>query len=181
MHIRSRSHKLLSTFWYKQRAKQKVVTMKQFPLHLLNSIFSFVLWAVHCWYNKITHFVCILSWETETLHPMWRFNLWQNTRINLNFTCNCCVSSNPSGKSVQDVSSVWERDVTRCLLFIPNYACSFMQSDYQWLRGTHESLLFFAALFSIYENSENRVCFVFFLYYFTCCLLNYFDLVAFVL
>lgn len=43
-----------------------------------------------------------------------------NTYILIVLTCSCCVSSNPSGKSVQLVSSCWDREVTKCFAFITN-------------------------------------------------------------
>lgn len=42
------------------------------------------------------------------------------TKMHRSLTCGCCVSSNPSGKSVQLVSSCWDREVTKCFAFITN-------------------------------------------------------------
>lgn len=80
----------------------------------LSYLFSFVA-LVQCHSIESLFVVCIL----ELIY----LKSWGKRRGNFfifsSLTCNCCVSSKPSGKSAQLVSNCWEREVTKCFAFIP--------------------------------------------------------------
>lgn len=64
------------------------------------------------------HLLCIRFGVLESLE--YAFVELEKCIINVVLTCCCWVSSNPSGKSMQLVSSCWDREVTKCFAFITN-------------------------------------------------------------
>lgn len=101
--------------------KEWIFSDEQYPVQEKNSFILHLFKRIAC--REIDHYMHSTYSEhipkDNIVHNIEEKNVQLNYWIILSeVTCNCCVSSKPSGNSVQLVSSCCDSDVTKFLVFI---------------------------------------------------------------